>query len=236
MTNKTDRKIVLLEGGEGVGKTTLGKALERDFGFTYLKFPTPNSPFEGVIFSKEAAVPEKAAAASLDFAEVLRKHLDKDTNIVMDRGPVSTIAYQSPQLLYDMMTVLDMKWTIDFISDIFILDVDAETGLSREDGVNAVSAAGLEFHKEVNARMRDFATVIGPDFPEETGYKLESETLVREWINGLDELPWPKNISLIDTRNNTIEDVYVILLEKLGLGTKAGRHELAQRLNPTARR
>lgn len=214
------RRIVLLEGGEGVGKTTHAKRLEKEHGFLYLKFPTPKSQWEQRIFSKETSKGEKAIAATLDFIDVLRgvnKQYGENVDIVMDRGPLSTAAYQGPDYLFDAVDVLNARWMIELITDIFVLDIDVETGLSREAVQNEVSKAGLEFHTQVNAKMRDaYWWIKKPWGP----HNIESNTMPVDWI-AFGQLPWTENIQLIDTKVLNEQAVYSQILEQLGLAKTA---------------
>lgn len=203
-------KIVLLEGGEGAGKTTLAARLVTEQGFRVVKFPSPGTQLESIIFSKTASLGEKAAAATLDFCQKLREELAKPGDIVLDRGPWSTIAYQGPSYLWESVMALDAIWTIKAITDIIFLDVDVKMGLEREVNKNPVSAAGIEFHSNVAARMRTtFDTLV-------TG-KIDQDDPTWDAWTDICTLPWTNHIHKIDTSVNDADTTYMEVLEKLGL-------------------
>ena len=211
------RRIILVEGGEGSGKTTLCKKLV-SHGFTYVKQPTPRSVFEGLIMDANASVGEKAAAALLDMINRVRTTSD---NLVMDRGPLSLIAYQSPILLASLVRMLDASWVIRQITDIVYLDVDYEVGFSRELVKNAVSLKHKEFHQQVNARLRDFAKMhrdwCSTTVRDKWAQHKPSSDVASIMTPNLAWMPWTENLIAIDTNETNCDATYLEVLEGLGL-------------------
>lgn len=219
--------IVLLEGGEGAGKTTLAKHLESEHNFKFVKFPTPGSYLESVIFNKESPVAEKAVAATLDFCQVLREEMKTGKRLVLDRGPISTVAYQGPYEFAEAIKAAAAEWTVSVITHVFICDVDVETGLSREKGHNEVSEAGMEFHRRVNQRMRYMYNMVQAPRERITGdmppfYPTKEEPQSLQFWEKAANLPWTRNFYKIDTNESDEEQAYMAVLEKLGLVGAAG--------------
>jgi thymidylate kinase len=150
------RKVVLLEGGEGTGKTSIGKWLEEEYGYKYIKLPTPGSDFEKIIMAKDikANLHTKATAAILDMYLQSQLHSSED-KIVYDRGLLSTFAYQSLAHASDVMRNDQYLSIVGEITDIIYLDIDPAIGLQRELVKTAVSLESLEFHKEVRKKYLD---------------------------------------------------------------------------------
>lgn len=221
------RKIVLLEGGEGAGKTTIANMLQERNNFEYVKFPTPNTQLQNIIFSKTATVEEKAIAATLDFCTVLRTFQNSNNDLVLDRGPLSTIAYQGPHHFYNAIRALKAEWTIRILTHVFLFDVDVERGLGREVIKNAVSEAGMEFHQRCNRRMR--VAVEGLKIYRESTQSFVNlnlsqplgDDLPSQWDPVLKMREWPSEVHRIDTNNTQAEEVYGVVLERLGLVSKA---------------
>jgi thymidylate kinase len=158
------QKVVLLEGGEGTGKTSLAQWLAEAHNFENVKLPTPGSDFESVVFGqiKNGDVVHKhpygelqrASAAILDMETQYIKHsLDKKP-LVFDRGILSTYAYQGPMKAEQALSFLQANQFIRHVTDIVILDTDLETGLGREQGKNAFSEKDKKFHAGVYEAFR----------------------------------------------------------------------------------
>ena len=216
--------IVLLEGGEACGKSTTAKWLCEEHGFHLIKLPTPGSAFEDVIFGRgerieKPSLQQKAICAMMDFANQMQLAITKHDRIVLDRGPLSTFAYQSPADAVKAVAVTEATKYIDAITHVIILDVDVEVGLAREEVKNEVSAAGLEFHKKVNQRYRDMSvpmqTILRHRLADdiigcERGTLNAAEYLVRsmeraskEWVECYDLVAWKwkslKDFLFLDT-------------------------------------
>jgi len=208
--------IVLIEGGEGAGKTTCAKLLEQDFGFKYLKFPTPGTRYQETILSNNVSDETKTLAAILDFANALES-VNPSEDVIMDRGPISTIAYQSPELFYDIITKHKYEWIIDRITHIVLLFVKPEIGLQRETYKNNMSKKTLKFHETVNERLKCmYNLIIGSNT---SLYMHEFMTIESSTDNYSDviKLNWTPNVIAINTTHNNTEDTYDVILERLGL-------------------
>jgi thymidylate kinase len=151
------RNVVLLEGGEGTAKTSIADMLVEK-GYHRVKLPSPKSSFETLIFNAKKlpiTITQKAYAAVLDFHYSLQEALATTHKpIVLDRGPLSTWAYQTALDLAQATKNLRVEESFNAITHIYIGDVSPEVGLKREANPNEVSKAGLEFHRQVNAKYR----------------------------------------------------------------------------------
>lgn len=149
-------RVVLIEGGEGGGKTTAAKHLEAEYGFKYIKLPTPGSDYEKIIFSNIKDNYVRAAVASRDM-EVRFEELENDSTqyrgVVLDRGPLSTFSYQGTKEAAIALKAFGYK-IVTSITDVLVLDIDPEIGLNREVKKNAFSEKDLHFHLNVNRKMR----------------------------------------------------------------------------------
>lgn len=234
------RRIILLEGGEGTGKTSIAKWLLEKHGFHIVKLPTPGSDFEKVIFNKDKlayGIKLKAMAAVLDMElAVLRSN--PHPRVVYDRGILSTCAYQDAALASEALYACDAMKIVSEITDVVILNVKPEVGLSREAEQNEVSEAGMDFHNQVNSRFKMLGevmkTVLKYRSAERTlGMALPRASLIQtngseadQWLmESLGQRPnmmewdWAglESVSVIDTETNGLNCVKNILSTNIGL-------------------
>lgn len=234
------RRVVLLEGGEGTGKSSIADWLVKEHDFKLVKLPTPGSDFEKVIWNKDKLPYElrvKAFAAVIDMIVESGRHKNCG-RIVYDRGILSTCAYQSPELASEVLYSLDAMNTISEITDVVVLNVSPEVGLKREAVQNEVSLAGLEFHKQVNARfemlgeamqtvlrIRTAERILQADLPVEQLLIRYGTERDRELLENLGTKPtmlgwnWEslQTVSTIDTEKMGLNQVKNAIANSVGL-------------------
>lgn len=171
--------FIVLDGGEGSGKTTVAKEIVKQFGWgaVYTHEPGGSSYAEKIrdlVLSDEA----KSSDAETQFAlfwAARRDHLKHvvtpalaDGKIVIcDRFDSSTYAYQI--VAQGNIQLLDLFWKIreHFLKNIepnkyILLDVSPEVGLARVknrgDKMTHFDKRKLDFHKKVNKGLKEFIT------------------------------------------------------------------------------
>lgn len=125
-------RFIVLEGLDGVGKTTLAHAIAERIGAVYMREPGGSAVSEqirNVLKSKEAGV-EDNPAAELMLAWAARLYnvpriiemLDDGVDVVCDRWVISTVLYQgqSESLIDDILTLHD-KLKEDIFPDYTII-------------------------------------------------------------------------------------------------------------------
>jgi len=160
--------FIVLEGGEGSGKSTAAAALAdalRSDGQEVLLTREPGGTPAGELVRKllhEQLTPWAEAFAFLAaraqlVAEVIRPALDRGQSVICDRFSASTFAYQGYGRGLDLGTLhtannaatLGLEPTLTIL-----LDVDPEVGLRRKLGEAEAIRTGLEtlaFHQKVRA-------------------------------------------------------------------------------------
>lgn len=220
-------RVILIEGGEGGGKTTVAKHLEANYGFKYIKLPTPGSEYEKIIFSDLKDNYVRAAVASRDMeVRFLEAELSSEpfNAIVLDRGPLSTFAYQGTREAGMALKAFGRS-IVGSITDVLVLDVDPEIGLGREVTKNAVSEKDFHFHLNVNRKMRemgydleDIARDNRDHFPTDDpafdcyyGDKDPLKASLRELFSGL------KNAHVINVNETTVKEGIEACVKALNL-------------------
>lgn len=178
MNENKKGKFIVIEGGEGAGKSSQLKNLESKLGdnFIFTREPGGTAYAEEIrniiLFSENA---EQANAKTLFalFWAARADHLknkiipalESGKNVISDRFDSSTYAYQifgqeAQELKEDFFTFRDF-FVRDHKPDAYIyLDVDIETGLSRKndqpDEINHFERRPKEFFQRMEMGFKDF--------------------------------------------------------------------------------
>jgi dTMP kinase len=167
--------FVTLEGPEGGGKTTqaalLAEALLREGRDVLLCAEPGGGPIPRAI---RALLLDPASSGMTPRAELLlflaarAQHVDETIRPALDAGRIgvcdrfsdSTLAYQgyAGGLDLDQITALNAFATGGLLPDLtLVLDIDARSGLVRQQEWNRMEAKGLEYHERVREGFLDLA-------------------------------------------------------------------------------
>ncbi len=191
-------KFIILEGGEGSGKTTIGERLKVEFpDIVYTQDPGGTRLGEEIrqILMADASSGMDVRAELLLFlagraqlvAEIIKPALDAGKNVVSNRFGLSTIAYQiygreHPELL-DLVRAVSPTVTDGITPDAcIVLDVTPETGAarvhSRPEEPTRFDKEALDFHARVRDGLKKHAAEFG------TPYIIDSEQpLEKVWTD-----------------------------------------------------
>ena len=160
--------FITLEGVDGCGKSTLAKSLKSYFESkgreTVLTREPRGKIRELLLNSKE--LPDAAelllmeASRSEHTETFIKPALAENKIVICDRYFDSTTAYQgcARGLKSDIIEVLNNFATGGLKPDLtLLLDIDAETGLGRQEGIDRISASGLAFMEKVRRGYLDAA-------------------------------------------------------------------------------
>jgi len=158
-------RFIVLEGGEGCGKSTQVELLARDLGALATRQPGGTelgSRLRALLLSAvddPSPVDERAEALLMaadraqHVAQVVRPALDAGRHVVCDRYTPSTIAYQGHGRGLDPEWLARLAaWAArDLQPDLIVLlDVPAAVAAARRGAVtDRIEAAGDEFHRRV---------------------------------------------------------------------------------------
>ena len=162
-------KYIVLEGGEGVGKTTQTELLVKtlkSLNISATEMHEPGSaPFAQELRKIIKQGPKRTPKANLfafnaaraESLEEIKRLLDKGTWVVADRSWISTIVYQGHAEglpLNDVRTTCEVAVGSTKPDAIFILDAEVETIVNRLDKRGNVEGdyydkLGLDFHQKV---------------------------------------------------------------------------------------
>ena len=160
--------FITLEGVDGCGKSTLAKTLKEYFeskGREVVLTREPRGKIRELLLgSKE--LPDAAelllmeASRSEHTETLIKPALAENKIVICDRYFDSTTAYQgcARGLKSDIIDILN-KFAAGGLTPhlTLLLDIDAETGLARQEGVDRISASGLEFMEKVRRGYLDIA-------------------------------------------------------------------------------
>lgn len=166
-------KYVALEGVDGSGKTTVGKALvaalERRGGQAiFVREPggTPVGEAVRSLLLDSERLDDWAevflfAAQRAELAHsVIRPALDAGTWVVSDRSYYSSIAYQGRARGLGEYRVRSINETgLDGVlpDHVFVLDVDPDVALDRQDSPDRIGKEGIEFQSSVRDAYLELA-------------------------------------------------------------------------------
>lgn len=162
--------FIVIEGGEGSGKTTIAKMLEqayKDEGYLVKYTREPGGIKEAeqirdiVVNNDLDSMTQMllfAAARKLNTDRIITPALEEGYIIICDRYMTSSLVYQS-KLGAGTVEPKDVQKVQSLVARMpnyqLILDVDPEVGLKRaSEGnreFNVIDAMGLEFHTKVNS-------------------------------------------------------------------------------------
>ncbi|MBQ7526066.1 MAG: dTMP kinase [Abditibacteriota bacterium] len=152
--------FITLEGVDGCGKSTLAKGLKSYFeskGREVVLTREPRGKIRELLLNSKE-LPDAAelllmeASRSEHTETLIKPALSENKIVICDRYFDSTTAYQgcARGLKSDIIEVLNNFATGGLKPDLtLLLDIDAETGLGRQEGVDRISASGLAFMEKV---------------------------------------------------------------------------------------
>lgn len=180
--------FIVLEGGEGSGKTTISKKLQQvleESGYNTLLTREPGGDpvsemIRNVIIHSDDIDPFTqllliAASRKRNIDLRIKPALEKNNIVICDRFGLSTIIYQGIVQgisLIDISKVFAATGVYLIKPDIeIVLDVDPKVGLNRvmtnDREVSAIDRKGLEFHTKVNKAY------LKHSYKNESGYRFD---------------------------------------------------------------
>ncbi len=164
-------KYIILEGGEGVGKTTQAKMLVKSLRMLNIEavhmIEPGSAPFAQELRKVIKQGPERSPKANLfafsaaraESLEEVRKLQSKGTWVIADRSWISTIVYQGHVEglpLNEVRTICEIAVGSAKPDKVLILDADPETIVNRvesrsSDKKDYYDNRGRKFHKQVQA-------------------------------------------------------------------------------------
>ncbi len=167
LSNKNLRgKLIVIEGGEGCGKTTQAERLWKYLSESGLEVYAGREPggvepaeeMRRILKNREYSISPIGELFGFNFARsefynrVVIPNLTSGINVILDRSGWSTEAYQGYAGGVDLNIIRQMNRisTRGVDPDLgIIIDVDPLTGLSKESEKDRISARGLEYHLKV---------------------------------------------------------------------------------------
>jgi len=166
-------KYILVEGGDGSGKSTQIKLLEDYLGKKKIPFVRTREPggteicdiYRDIVLTRrkeelshQAELFTYLAARSQVIFHVVKPALERGEWVISDRGYPSTVAYQGHGMGISKSLINELnEFSVTFKDEeilpdlVFIIDVPAEVGLAKatEHGADRQESRGIEFHKRV---------------------------------------------------------------------------------------
>lgn len=180
--------FIVLEGGEGSGKTTISKKLQQvleESGYNTLLTREPGGDpvsemIRNVIIHSDDIDPFTqlvliAASRKRNIDLCIKPALEKNNIVICDRFGLSTIIYQGIVQGISLMNISKVFAATGVYlikPDIeIVLDVDPKVGLNRvmtnDREVSAIDRKGLEFHTKVNEAY------LKHSYRNESGYRFD---------------------------------------------------------------
>jgi dTMP kinase len=165
-------RFIVLEGGEGSGKSTQARLLADALGAVLTREPGATEvgrrirdvvldPAAGLGLDDRAEALLMAADRAQHVAEVVRPALDAGRDVVSDRFSGSTLAYQGHGRGLDLGELAWLsRWAARGLEPdvVVLLDVPREVAAARMGGApDRMEAAGAAFHARVLAGYRSLA-------------------------------------------------------------------------------
>lgn len=166
-------RYIALEGVDGSGKSTVSAALARrlqDLGHQVVTVREPGGTTVGEVVrgllldSKSLDVRAEALLFAAQRAELasgmIAPALAKGEWVISDRTYYSSIAYQGRARGLGEREVREInEWGLDGVVPdvVFVLDVDPERALDRQDRADRIGGQGVEFQGEVRRSYLDMA-------------------------------------------------------------------------------
>jgi dTMP kinase len=165
---------IILEGGEGCGKSTQAKLLNNYFnqkGFSSIITREPGGVGEAEQIRAILLRPQNnlgdltelflyEAARTEVFRQKIIPSLEKGITVIADRSGYSTKAYQGYAGGVDLELIekLNNLSTFGINPDLaFIIDIEAKLGLEREENIDRFGEKGADYHEKVNQGYLEIA-------------------------------------------------------------------------------
>ncbi len=202
----TRGKFIVLEGGEGSGKTTFGERLKVEFpGIVYTQDPGGTALGEHIrallMADETAGIDTRAelllflAGRAQLVAEVIKPALESGKSVISNRFGLSSIAYQvygreRPELLplYKAVSAEILQGCMP--DACILLDVTPETGAarvhSRPEEPTRFDKESLDFHARVREGLKKHVNEFGKPFIIDAEKSLEEVwTKVRNTVQSI---------------------------------------------------
>jgi dTMP kinase len=165
-------RFIVLEGGEGVGKSTQAAALARHLGAVLTREPGGTALGEalrGLLLGSDRPAPVARAetlmmlaARAQHVAEVIEPALARGQDVVCDRYSGSTLAYQGYGRGLDLVEIAELdRWASGGRAPdlVILLDMPAEGARQRRAGStpDRIEGEGDDFLGRVQAGFRELA-------------------------------------------------------------------------------
>ena len=206
--------FVVLEGGDGTGKSTQQRLLSDALGAHGVDHVVTFEPGDSwlgreirrLVLSPESGAITPRAEALLyiadkaqHVAEVVEPALARGAVVVCDRYVDSTLAYQGAGRVLEVAEIESVaRWaTGDLRPDLtIVLDLEPESGLATIDRLDRIEAAGADLHRRVREGFRDLAARDPEHYlvvPARSGPPGEISVTILRRLLQLDH-PWPPSL------------------------------------------
>jgi len=188
----------MIEGGEGCGKNLQAKLLaewlaKKGFEVILTREPggTPESEqIRNVLLNKENKIDSLtelflySAARADNYSKIVKPALERGAIVIKNRGWPSTFAYQglAGGINIEEIRKITSLAIQEIIPDlIFIIDIDPEKGLEKEQNPDRFATKGLDYHQRVNQGYLKLAKLF-PNFTTIIPYQENNPSSMQEKI------------------------------------------------------